>query len=300
MISTPTLPWLLAALVLTLGAAAALWAWQSAQSPQRYLWENRLRGSPRQRSRWSMVVVLGQRIEDWLDSEGQTEGLLLQAGWRRPREWFYIVQAVLLVLAVLISNLLWWSGGLAGVWNLLVPFVLLALSLLLPRWVLRARARRRQQRLKCEVPLLMHSLMLLFESGLSTRQALSSLAQHGQAVLPELAWEIQTILRHLESGGETHEVLQQVSDHLQVPELTHVLSLLQQLDRYGGEVRGPLSEALARFEERQSFDRREQVQLASGRMTLIMVLFFFPALLIFIAGPAVLALFQVIDQAGSK
>ena len=34
---------------------------------------------------------------------------------------------------------------------------------------------------------------------------------------------------------------------------------------------------------------REKVGIISGRMTLVMVLFFFPALLIFSAGPAVMS-----------
>ncbi len=72
-------------------------------------------------------------------------------------------------------------------------------------------------------------------------------------------------------------------------DLTTILGVLRQVDRYGGEIREPLLDSLAVIEERRGLDMREKVGIISGRMTLVMVLFFFPALLIFSAGPAVMS-----------
>ncbi|HEY0973476.1 MAG TPA: type II secretion system F family protein [Solimonas sp.] len=242
----------------------------------------------------------GRRIESWVDSEGESGRLLVQAGWRSPeaRLMWYVFQAVmplLLALAV-IAYWLWGESPNKALLMLLAVFTAAALSFLLPRWVLRGAAADRRNRIQGEVPLFIHLLVLLFEAGLSTRQALASLVREGQGVLPELGREFELLIRQLEAGADTGEMLKNMGDVLQVDDLGAVLSVLRQVDRYGGEVREPLLEALKVIEERRSLDLREKVNLLSGRMTVVMVGFFFPALLIFVAGPAFLSIIRALAE----
>ncbi len=85
---------------------------------------------------------------------------------------------------------------------------------------------------------------------------------------------------------------------LDVAELNAVLAVLRQVDRYGGELREPLMDALAVVEERRQLSLREKVNELSGRMTVVMVMFFFPALLIFVAGPAFLSIIRALGGNG--
>jgi len=162
--------------------------------------------------------------------------------------------------------------------------------------VLRKVAAARRQRIRNEVPLLVHLLVLLFDSGLSTRQALTSLVKEGIGVLPELDKEFRLVVRQLDAGGDLATVLRSLEEVMEVPDFGTVLGVLRQADRYGGEVREPLLDALKVIEERHGLDLREQVNLMSGRMTVVMVLFFFPALLIFSAGPAVMAIMKAMGS----
>src|SRR3546814_15696803 len=109
-------------------------------------------------------------------------------------------------------------------------------------------AARRRQRVQHEVPLFIHLLVLLFESGLSTRQALASIVRESGGVLPALGHEFDLALRQVEAGGELGETLKSLGDVLDVEDLTTVLGVLRQVDRYGGELREPL---LERSEERR-------------------------------------------------
>jgi len=240
----------------------------------------------------------GKSVEQWVDKEGETPRLLAQAGWRgaERRLVFYVFQALMPILAVLILAALWLLGKAPGLMILLYAFALLALSFLIPRWVLRGAANSRRERIAREVPLFVHLLVLLFEAGLSTRQAFASIVRDGGGVLPELGSEFEMVLRQLEAGAETAAVLKSLGEAMEVNDLSGVLSVLRQMDRYGGEVRGPLLEAMALIEERRGLDLREKVNLISGRMTVVMVLFFFPALLIFVAGPAVVAIMKAMGH----
>ena len=106
-------------------------------------------------------------------------------------------------------------------------------------------------------------------------------------------------LRSVEdAGADTDESLKALGKLMDVEELSTVLAVLRQVDRFGGEVREPLLEALSVLEERRSLTLREKVNLLSGRMTVVMVLFFFPALLVFVAGPAFVSIMKVLGDVG--
>lgn len=246
----------------------------------------------------------GRAIESVIDTEGESARLLLQAGWRGTEQrllWYAFQAALPFVLGGLV--LLFWATG--EVRNKVLVVLLLAvaaaiLSFLLPRWILRSVAASRRRRIKSEVPLFIHLLMLLFEAGLSTRQALASLIREGGGVLPEIGRELELITRQLEAGADTGEVMKNLSETLEVDDLATVFAVLRQVDRYGGEIREPLLDALDVIEERRGLDLREKVNLLSGRMTVVMVGFFFPALLAFVAGPAFIAIIRALGQVSGR
>lgn len=306
---SPTLFALIVAASALLGVAAlALFAllWMQARSSEHL--QDRLRreagvlagiGTTAGHPFLTALARRGQGIERWLDKEGETARLLLQAGWRDAavRLSFEALQALLPLLALLATLAMGLSGSARPMLVPLYGFMLIVAALLAPRWLLRRAAARRRRRIKNEVPLFIHLLVLLFEAGLSTRQAIASLVREGRGVLPELGREFEVLLRSLEAGGDTAELLKGLGDALEVPELSSVLSVLRQVDRYGGEIREPLMDAMHVLEERRDLDLREAINRMSAKMTFVMVLFFLPALLTFVAGPAVMAIITAIGEA---
>ena len=220
------------------------------------------------------LIAAGARAEAWLDPKGETAQSLIQAGWRgdERRTLFYAVRGGVFVLALVIWLL---AVSALPVKASLIPvygFAAVALGFLLPNWGLRWAASQRRLRLAAEVPLFIHVLVLLFEAGLSTRQAIASLVREGRGVLPELGLEMEGVLRQLDAGGDIPTVLKNLADVIAVDDLNGVLGVLRQVDRYGGEVREPLLEVLAVLESRNALELREKVNLVSGRMTVVMVI----------------------------
>lgn len=244
----------------------------------------------------------GQRVEAMLATDGLTPRMLVQAGWRshESRLGYYLAQLLtpLLLAALVLVAWLLAPAGANGMLYLLGTLMAAMIGLLLPRMLLRKAAAARRARIAAEVPLFVHLLVMLFEAGLSTRQVFASLVREGGGTLPELGREFTIVLRQLDAGADTAEVLKNLGSVLEVPDLANVLSVLRQVDRYGGEAREPLLEALKVMEERRGLDVREKVNLVSGRMTVVMVLFFFPALLIFVAGPAFVSIMQALGDLG--
>jgi tight adherence protein C len=245
---------------------------------------------------WQRLAEGGEGVERWFKDDEGVELLLVRAGWRSAgaRTFFYIAQAGLPLLALLVALPLLLRNFAAV--PLLAALFGVILALLLPRWWLRHAARERQARIRGEVPLFINLMLLLFEAGLSTRQALQSLIRDGGGVLPELGREFRLVLRQMDAGGDLGEILASMGRTLDVAELGSVLGVLRQVERYGGQVREPLSSALAVIEERRGLDLRERVNLLAGRMTVVMVLFFFPALMLCVAGPAFTSIFKALKQ----
>lgn len=251
-----------------------------------------------QQDEWvTRMANQGQQLDRLLQNPHETTVLLAQAGWRstRSRAFFYAFQ-IFLPLAVFIAAVPFWfvlialfDTGLA----LCAVAMAVILGLLLPRMVLRSVAKKRRERLAAEVPLFINLLVLLFEAGLSTRQALVSLVQDGPQTLPNLVEELQPVLRQIEAGADLSQLLLDTSKTLDIAEIDTIFGILRQVEKYGGEIREPLSEALATIEERRTLALREKVNILSGKMTVVLVACFFPALLIMIVGPGVASIFKV-------
>jgi tight adherence protein C len=308
---TPTLFATLVASAIVLGGAAILaviylvWTARDSSRMQRRLAPERAQAARQDGLGGEILESIaerGRKIESALDSNSESGRLLIQAGWRAQgiRTVYYASQLVapIVMLGLAVAG---WMFGPEKVHQtaflVLLVAVALMLGLLLPRMILRSVAEGRVRRIKAEIPMFIHLLVLLFEAGLSTRQAFASLVRDGGGVLPELGREFELVLRQLEAGGDSQEVLKTLAASIDLEDLGSVLALLRQVDRYGGEVREPLLEALKVIEERRSLDMRELVNLMSGRMTVVMVACFFPALLIFTGGPAFVSIIQALRAA---
>lgn len=112
----------------------------------------------------------------------------------------------------------------------------------------------------------------------------------GRAILPHLATELGIALSRIGAGMDRAEALEEMAAPLDVPELNDTVAILKQVTRSGGSVRDTLMKFATLMEERQEAALRERVGKLSAKMTVVMVAFLFPALMIFLAGPGFLAL----------
>jgi len=252
---------------------------------------------------WANVVAeQGEQIDQKLGKPDETRQLLAQAGWRdaRSRAGFYAAQCIAPVVAVVLT-LVFVVGGQEDT-TLAKTFMFVALAailgLLAPRYYLRRRAKARCRQLRREVPLFINLLVLMFEAGLNLRQALTSLVEDGRATMPALVAELAPVMRQIEAGGDADALLRDTGKILAVDELETVLGILRQVERFGGEIREPLVDALDIMQSRRAMELREMVNVLSGKMTVVLVTCFFPPLLVFIAGPAFMSIAKTLGNLG--
>lgn len=288
---------------LFLFAAFVLLALQVGQQ-----WRARQRVARRLQGR----LVRDERLGDWLQwlgssplgrrlqrLDGETQALLDRLGWRRSRQraLFAAVQLGLPLLAVGVALLL--AHGLPGEnrghWGVLV-LCAMGGGYLLPKRLLVLAAARRQRQIAQEVSLLIPLLRILFETGLAVEQALRVLAHEGRSLVPNISDELRLVLQRVDSGLALGPELEKTARLLAVDELIDTCVILQQLLVQGSGSMKSLLALKELLDDRRLTGLQERVSKMSAKMSAVMMVFLFPALLIVLAGPGFSALARALGS----
>ncbi len=224
--------------------------------------------------------------------DNETQALLNRLGWRsvRQRSLFAALQVGVPVLALslclLIQGLFY--PNVENHW--IAPMLATSAGYLLPKRWLAAAAQRRQKQLAIETSTFIALLRTLFESGMAVEQSLRVLSQEGRQLLPALTHELRLILSRVDSGLELGEELNKTTHLLAVDEFTDTCVILQQLIHQGGGAMKSLLALKQLLDDRRLTRLQEYISKMSAKMSVVMMLFLFPALLIVLAGPGFTAL----------
>ena len=103
-------------------------------------------------------------------------------------------------------------------------------------------------------------------------------------------------LQRIQHGQERGDALEELARRLDVDELTETVAMLKQAARYGGNLRESLMRYVKMMEERRMTSLRDKVGKMSAKLSIVMMLFMFPALLLFLAGPGFMALINAFKR----
>jgi tight adherence protein C len=116
------------------------------------------------------------------------------------------------------------------------------------------------------------------------------LSNEGKQLLPALTHELRLVLARVDSGLELGEELNKATRLLAVDEFTDTCVILQQLIHQGGGAMKSLLTLKQLLDDRRLTRLQEYISKLSAKMSVVMMLFLFPALLIVLAGPGFTAL----------
>lgn len=232
-----------------------------------------------------------ERIRQHLAKDSELARAMWQAGFRssNQRAILFGVQVVLpLGTAVIVA--LWVLGQGMSQNVLMTAAAVIILSILMPKRFVVGRAEKRLRNLNDELSLFMQMLRILFDAGLAVEQALRVLVDEAGNVLPETVKELAPILWRSDQGLSLEEELQTAAQGMDDPGFTDVCVVLRQMLKQGGSARASLAKMIEVMDSRRLTDMQEKVSKLSAKMTVVMVVFFFPALIILIAGPGLIAI----------
>jgi tight adherence protein C len=240
--------------------------------------------------RW--VALLGKRFES--SRVGQAlitpeDRLLLGQINRNTGEGraVFLGLRLALAMAVPLPVILWLAPD--G-FNAFVVFVgAAAFGLIAPKLVLSAWAKRLRKRADDELPLLIDLLRLLQGVGFSVDQSLQMVADRFQEAMPLLSREVgdanALYLRGRSRMQSLHRLCEFDNDGLK-----SLVQILVQVHEHGGAVQEPLRQFGDRLRDQRKLRMRELSGKLSVKMTVVMMITLVPALMVVLAGPAVISL----------
>ncbi|MCL7713508.1 type II secretion system F family protein [Stenotrophomonas mori] len=224
--------------------------------------------------------------------------LLEQVGWNHQAgaAVFLALRLLLAVLVPVLGLLLLQPHGLRA---LAMVGGGLAFGILLPKFALRAWAGRLRRQVDDELPLLIDLLRLLQGIGFSVDQSLQMIGEKLQVAIPVLGHEIQQANLAYTRGRSRPQSLRRLSEDFGNEDLRSLMQMMLQVHQHGGAVQEPLKQFGMRLREQRRMKMKEKVGKLSVKMTVVMMLTLLPALMLVLAGPAILALAGAVAGMGA-
>jgi tight adherence protein C len=222
---------------------------------------------------------------------------LVQAGYRREEAltiFFGIRVACALGLFALFAS------SIIARPNLLLALGGLGIGYILPGMVLARLAKRRSHRIRLSLADMLDLLVVSVEAGLGLDQALQRVGAELAFAYPELSDELRLINLELRAGKPRAEALRNLADRTGVDDLSSLVTMLIQTDKFGTSV----AQSLRVYSETLRTKRRQRAEEAAAKtgvkMVFPLVICIFPAIWVVTIGPAairfVTVLFPMIEQ----
>lgn len=216
--------------------------------------------------------------------------LLAQCGYDSVRaKSLFLFARVALAVTLPLLVWLWFPGG-GGLGTILRLIGAAGAGLLAPKFYVQRKAGQRRRDLVEELPLLIDLLRLLQGVGLSMDQSLYVVVSDFREVLPILSKEFENANRQHASGRGREASMGRLREVYDNDDLRALVRLIVQVEQHGGAVQEPLQQFSDRLREQRRQTMKERIGKLTVKMTLAMMLTLLPALMLVVAGPAILSL----------
>jgi tight adherence protein C len=228
---------------------------------------------------------------------GQLRLRLVQAGYRRD-EALTIFFGMRMVFALSLFAL--FSTSFIVRPNLTFALAGLGVGYVLPGVVLARLAKRRAHRIRLSLADMLDLLVVSVEAGLGLDQAMSRVGTELAFAYPELSDELRLINLELRAGKPRSEALRNLADRTGVDDLSSLVTMLIQTDKFGTSV----AQSLRVYSETLRTKRRQRAEEAAAKtgvkMVFPLVLCIFPAIWVVTIGPAAIKFVTVLFPMAEK
>ncbi|MEA4823328.1 MAG: type II secretion system F family protein [Clostridiaceae bacterium] len=175
--------------------------------------------------------------------------------------------------------------------QLIIRFFLLILPMylciLIPRFWLASRVKRRKEQILRELPDVMDLLVVSVEAGLGFDAAIKRLSTKSRAVV---LTELMGAVKDVQMGVSRKISMKEMADRCDVRELTTFVTALIQAEQLGVSMKTVLVAQADRVREERRQRVKEKAQKAPIKMMMPTVMFIFPVMFIILLGPAVMSI----------
>jgi len=242
------------------------------------------------------LKTLGSKVPRSPSELGKLQQRLVTAGYRN-NEAVTVFLGIRVGIALLLFAL--FGSPIAIRPNLFMALTAAALGYVLPGIMLARMAKRRQHKIRLGLPDALDLLVVSVEAGLGLDQAIQRVSDELAFAHPELAEEMRLINLELRAGKARSEALRNFGERTQVDDVTSLVAMLIQTDKFGTSV----AQSLRVHSDTSRTKRRQRAEEAAAKtgvkMVFPLVFCIFPAIWIVTIGPAAIKFIQVLVPMGT-
>ena len=222
---------------------------------------------------------------------GQLRLRLVQAGFRRD-EALTIFFGIRITFALLLFAL--FSTSILMRPNIMLALGGVGVGYLVPGMVLARLAKRRAHRIRLSLADALDMLVVSVEAGLGLDQAMTRVGDELAFAYPDLSSELRLLNLELRAGKPRSEALRNLADRSGVDDLSSLVTMLIQTDKFGTSV----AQSLRVYSETLRTKRRQRAEEAAAKtgvkMVFPLVFCIFPAIWVVTIGPAAIKFVTVL------
>lgn len=162
-----------------------------------------------------------------------------------------------------------------------------------PNIVLKLRLRKRYNEICLYLPDAVDLLEICVSSGIGLSMAWNIVADEIQHVSSTLAGAMALTNFEIHLGVSRIEAMRHMADRTGVDKLSSLAATLVQTERFGTSIAAALKEYAQSMREERYFAAEERAEKMAVKLVIPMVLFIFPAVMIVVAGPAVISIYKM-------
>lgn len=258
----------------------------------------RHRRQERRQQLQDLLEVVGRQLKGYTADADATRELLTHAGYRSqaaPAVYWGLRISTGVILGLVSAMAAPVLGGNAFV-SLVAGFYMGAIGYVLPLFVVRTRARRRQKEITLALPDALDLLVVCVEAGLGLNQAFVRVADEIHPLSELMASELHTLNLEIRAGRPRDEALRNLFTRTGVEDIRSLTLMLIQADRFGTSI----ANALRVHSETLRDKRRQRAEEAAAKTTikLIFPLVFciFPAMFVVLVGPGLIQIIEALSS----
>jgi tight adherence protein C len=177
--------------------------------------------------------------------------------------------------------------------NVIFSILILILFYFFPKVWLKNRIEHKQKSVRKGLPDAMDMLSVCATAGLGFDQSLQRVSEYWDT---PIGHEFGRVINEMEMGLTRRDALRNLSDRLEIREISSFVALILQTDQLGMSISDTLHAQADQMRIERRFRAQEQAQKAPIKMLIPMALLIFPALLAVILGPAIPTLREVFNS----
>jgi tight adherence protein C len=169
-------------------------------------------------------------------------------------------------------------------------------GMILPEYMLAFWAHRRRRRIAAVLPDALDLLVISTNAGHSLAVGIQRVSKEIRMISAPLAEELEITASELHLGGDSSVALRNLGERVDLPSVRSLVSTLIQSQQYGTPITAALRTLSKGSRTQAVLELEEKAAKLAPKMTLPMMLFILPTVMIIAAGPAVMRLMTVFGK----